>query len=69
MEHVELFEKTLVGVFPCVNTRLAFDSTILFPKNWRSDFKDSLKLIYNVRSGKNNVSEDKRIVSKILKMN
>ena len=30
-EHVELFQKTLIGRFSCVNTRLAFDSQILLP--------------------------------------
>ena len=28
-EHVRLFEKTLIGGFSCVNTRLAFDTEIL----------------------------------------
>ena len=30
-EHVEIFEETVIGGFSCVNTRLAFDSQILFP--------------------------------------
>ena len=30
-EHVELFEKTLIGGFSCVNTRLSFDTEILLP--------------------------------------
>ena len=63
---LRVFEKTIVSRFSCLNTRLALDSTILFPKN---AFKDSLKLIHKVRSGKDNVLEDKRIVSKILKKN
>ena len=28
-EHVKVFEKTLVGGFSCVNTRLAFDTQVL----------------------------------------
>ena len=28
-EHVEVFEKTLIGGFTCVNTRLAFDTELL----------------------------------------
>ena len=28
-EHVRVFEKTLIGGFSCVNTRLAFDTQIL----------------------------------------
>ena len=31
-EQVKLFERTLIGGFSCVNTRLAFDSQILLPK-------------------------------------
>ena len=66
-KHVELFKKTLIGSFSWINTRLAFDSMILFPKNEKNAFEDSLKPIYKVRSGKDNVLEDKRIVRKILK--
>ena len=32
-EQVKHFEMTLIGGFSCVNTRLAFDSQILLPKN------------------------------------
>ena len=32
-EHVGIFEKTLIGGFSCVNTRLAFDTEILFGDN------------------------------------
>ena len=41
-EHLILFEKTLIGGFSCVNTRLAFDSQILLPN------KDNHKLIYDI---------------------
>ena len=34
-EIVELFEKTLISGFSCVNTRLAFDTIILLLKNSR----------------------------------
>ena len=67
-EQVELFEKTLICDFCCVSIRLALDSTILFLKNEKFTLKDSLKLIYKVRSGKDNVLEVKSIVRKILKM-
>ena len=50
-EHVKLFEKTLVGGFSCVNTRLAFDTQILLPKNE----KDKYKLIYDVKM--NNIKQ------------
>ena len=32
-EHVRAFEKTLIGGFSCVNTRLAFDTEVLIDKN------------------------------------
>ena len=59
-DFVGLFEKTLIGSFCCINTRLAFDKTILFPRH--------LKIIYKVRNSKANELENKRIVSKVLKM-
>ena len=59
-DFVVLFKKTLIGSFCCINTRLAFDSKILFPRD--------LKLIYKVRNSKANEHENKRIISKVLKM-
>ena len=38
-EHVKLFEKTMIGGFSSVNTRLAFDSKILSPKDKANDYK------------------------------
>ena len=67
-EHVMLFEKTLIGGFSCVNTRLAFDASILLPnKNDPSNEKiENLKIIYNLKIGCK--YKKKRFVSKILKM-
>ena len=62
-EHVRVFGKTLIGGFSCVNTRLAFDSQIVFPK----DNVGKNKLIFDLKL-KNNVNEKKRITTKILKM-
>lgn len=59
-DFVGLFEKTLIGSFCCINTRLAFDKTISFPRH--------LKIFYKVRNSKANELENKRIVSKVLKM-
>ena len=50
-EDVILFEKTLIGGFNCVNTRLSFDSQMLLPKKER----DKHKLIYNVKM--NNIKQ------------
>ena len=30
-EHAEVFEKSLIGGFSCVNTRIGFDSEVLLP--------------------------------------
>ena len=56
MEHYEIFEKTVTGGFSCVNTRLAFDTSILTKKNFEQ------KVIYNING------QDKRVISKIIKL-
>lgn len=58
-----VFERALISGFSCVNTRLAFDSQILLPKNERDDFK----LIYNIKTSAG-IKEKKRVATKILKM-
>ena len=66
-EHVPLFEKTLIGGFSGVNTRLAFDTTILFlNENESNEKREDLKIIYNLKLG--NEYKIKRVVSKFLKM-
>ena len=60
-EVVELFEKTLIGGMSCVNTRLAFDSSLLTGEKEQ-------KLIYNIRNPQTGQNESKRVVAKILKM-
>ena len=57
-EDVLVFERTLIGGFNCVNTRIAFDSQILLPKNEQ----DKYKFIYSVKNQK------KKISTKTLKM-
>ena len=37
LEHVEIFEETVTGRFSSVNTRLAFDTQILFPSLEKKD--------------------------------
>ena len=37
-EHVRVFEKTLIGGFSCVNTRLAFDTEILLNDDKKKSF-------------------------------
>ena len=71
-EHVELFEKTLIGGFSCVNTRLSFDTEILLPnvenpdkENWK-DY--SYKVSYDLKLDREEKYSTKRVISKILKL-
>ena len=60
-EHVRVFEKTLIGCFSCVNTRLTFDTEILL-----NDDKKNNKVLFDLHiDGK---KQTKGISSKILKM-
>ena len=68
VEIVKLFEKTLIGGFSCVNTGLAFNSNILLPKNLQYQPKENWKLIYKIKNKMKNIFEDKRVVTKILKV-
>ena len=63
VEHFEIFEKTISGGFSCVNTRLAFDTSILCPKKINEGIRDQdWKVVYNIND------EHKRVISKILKL-
>lgn len=59
-EHVRAFEKTLIGGFSCVNTRLSFDTNILLKDSNKEKVLFDLEI-----DGK---KETKRISSKILKI-
>ena len=59
-EHVRMFEKTLIGGFSCVNTRLAFDTQILLSNN------ENEKAIFDSKI--NGEKQTKIISIKILKM-
>ena len=70
IEHVEIFEQTVIGGFSCINNRLAFDTQILLPNFLDSemkvekDFKN--KIAYNLKN--DNQKSKKRIITKILKL-
>ena len=52
-----------------MNTRLAFNSIILPPKDNQNQFKEnSLKVIYKIKNELKKIFDDKRVVTKILKM-
>ena len=63
-----MFEQTLIGGFSCVNTRLGFHSKILLPKDAKNEPKENLKFVYKIINKEKNISEDKRVVTKILEM-
>ena len=63
-----MFEQTLIGGFSCENTRLSFDSKILLRKDEENKPNQKFKLIYRIKNELTNKSENKRIVTKILKM-
>ena len=48
--------------------RLAFDPIILLPKYSQGQYKENLKAIYEKKDEEKNIFEDKRVVTKIIKM-
>ena len=78
---MEIFEKTLTGTFSCVNTRLPFDTELLMPNLTESDYKkmsidqsfkaykrDDLKVMYRIKLDNENYYHERRIITKILKL-
>ena len=78
---MEIFEKTLIGGFSCVNTWLSFDTEILMPILAESDYKkmkigesfkvckrDDLEVVYRIKSDNENSYHKRRIISKIIKL-
>ena len=78
---MEIFEKTLMGGFSCVNTLLSFDTELLMPYLTETDYKkmkidesfksykrDDLKFIYRIKLDNENSYHKRRINSKILKL-
>ena len=59
-EHIRVFQKTFIGGFSCVNTRLAFETQIPLPD------KENEKAIFDLEI--NGEKQTKRISTKILKM-
>ena len=72
VEHHEIFEKTVIGGFSCVNNILAFDTQILLPTildekaNIKTDF--NFKIGFDLKMTKNSIREKKRVITKILKL-
>ena len=78
---MEIFEEILTGGFSCVNTRLSFDTELLMPSLTESDYKkmsidqslkaykrDDLKVMYRIKLDNENYYHERRIITKILKL-
>ena len=79
-EHAEIFEKSLIGGFTCVNTRIGFDSEILLPSFSKQEYakmnidgsfrpykNQNYKLGYKLKMSWDKFYKDYRIISKIIK--
>ena len=77
---MEVFEKTLIGGFSCVNTRQSFDTELFMPNHTEADYKkmnidesfkaykrDDLKVIYRIKLEDEECYTERRITTKILK--
>ena len=75
LEHVEIFEETVIGGFSSVNTRLAFDTQILLPNLEKKDDLEknpmeknfNYKVVYNLKLDGQKAQKIK-VISKILKL-
>ena len=76
--HAEIFEKTLIGGFTCVNNRLGFDTEVILPNfddYSKTDIDESFqaykdqdyKLGYNIKLDDDELSSQRRVISKIIK--
>ena len=76
----EVFKKSLIGGFSCVNTRIGFDSEVLLPSfskqeyakmNIDQSFKafknQNYKLRYKIKLDSDDFYKDYRVISKIVK--
>ena len=81
IKFIKVFEKTLMGGLSCVNTRQSFDMELLMPNlteagyrkmNISESFKvykrDDLKVIYKIKLDDDDSFYDRRIITKILKV-
>ena len=77
-KHAEIFEKTLIGGFTCVNTRIGFDTEILLPnfedysnvkidENFQVYKNQNYKVAYKIRLDDEPIDNTRRVISKVLK--
>ena len=80
IEHAEVFERSLIGGYSCVNTRLGFDTEVLFPNltqaecakmNMDQSFQayknQNFKTGYKLKLDGDEKYKDYRVSSKIIK--
>ena len=76
--HAEIFEKTLIGDFTCVNNRLGFDTEVLLPnfddyskmdidESFQAYKNQDYKLGYNIKLDDDELSSQRRVISKSIK--
>ena len=79
-KHAEIFEKTLIGGFTCVNTRVGFDTEVLLPNFAKKDYANmnidesfqayknqNYKVAYKIKLDNDPIDYERRVISKILK--
>ena len=79
-KHAEIFEKTLIGGFTCVNNRIGFDTEILLPNFSKIDYaimnidesfkaykNQKYKVACNIKLDNDDKAYERRVISKILK--
>ena len=78
--HAEIFEKTLIGRYTCVNNRIGFDTEVLLPNFTKIDYSkmnidesfkayknQNYKVGYNIKLDGDKLSRECRVISKIIK--
>ena len=79
-EHAEVFEKSLIDGFSCVNIRIGFDTEVLLPSFTQSEYakmnidqsfqafkNQNYKLGYKLKLDNDETYKDYRVISKIIK--
>ena len=79
-EHAEIFEKTLIGGYNCVNNRIGFDTEILLPNFSKSEYakmnidesfkaykNQNCKIGFTIKLDNHEKSKDYRVISKVIK--
>ena len=79
-EHAEIFEKTLIGGYTCINNRIGFDTEILLPnfskseyakmnidEGFKADKNQNYKVGFTIKLDNHEKSKDYRVISNIIK--